>query len=227
LCLQVVQVYNYMLTPLLTFVHNNGSGDTGTSSSSSSESQAPTVVAGPGGLGAAEVAKAAAAAAAAAAAKDTATLSGWTLKLIMELCDQVRECSDCGEGSAVLQANFVVVGKGQLSGRAAKLPAHVLEDPTSSARGTAAQCSSFGHTGSAYRTLLQTACPYSAVLFRLVTLCVAHRACLSPAVYYSQGTLRSALDRGVLKLQGAPFADPTLVLMLARDVAAALLHLHR
>lgn len=90
LCLQVVQVYNYMLTPLLTFVHNNGSGDTGTSSSSSSESQAPTVVAGPGGLGAAEVAKAAAAAAAAAAGKDTATLSGWTLKLIMELCDQVR-----------------------------------------------------------------------------------------------------------------------------------------
>lgn len=31
----------------------------------------------------------------------------------------------------------------------------------------------------------------------------------------------------MLKLQGAPFADPTLVLILARDVAAALLHLHR
>ena len=42
-----------------------------------------------------------------------------------------------------------------------------------------------------------------------------------------QGTLRSALDKGLLKPGGAAFAEPELVMMLARDVAAALLHLHR
>jgi hypothetical protein len=43
----------------------------------------------------------------------------------------------------------------------------------------------------------------------------------------SQGTLRTALDKGMLKQPGAAFMDHRLALLLARDVAAAMLHLHR
>lgn len=42
-----------------------------------------------------------------------------------------------------------------------------------------------------------------------------------------QGTLRTALDKGLLKQPGAAYMDPALALLLARDVAAAMLHLHR
>jgi hypothetical protein len=42
-----------------------------------------------------------------------------------------------------------------------------------------------------------------------------------------QGTLRSALDRGMFKPRTAHFKEPKVAALLARDVAAAMLHLHR
>jgi len=55
--------------------------------------------------------------------------------------------------------------------------------------------------------------------FRLLTHVTFH--------LYVQGTLRTALDKGMLKQPGAAYIDPALALLLARDVAAAMLHLHR
>lgn len=89
--LQVVQVYTYMLTPLLTAAQDGCSGDASADGSSTAarDSHLPTIVGEPGlGSRAADVA-AAAAAAAAAATNGTTALSGWELKLIMELCDEV------------------------------------------------------------------------------------------------------------------------------------------
>ena len=42
-----------------------------------------------------------------------------------------------------------------------------------------------------------------------------------------QGTLRAAVDKGTFNKPGCYFMDPALVVLLARDVAAAMLHLHR
>lgn len=182
-----------MLTPLLTYVHNVGTGETG-SSSSGSENQVPTVVAEPGGLGSADIAKAAAAAAAAASAKGTATLSGWTLKLVLEYCDQV------GEQAAI--------------GRTVRLPMQqyvqgVPLQNISMFAGIFGAC----FVASIPRVSLRCA-DVQPVALSYLTECL-------------QGTLRSALDKALLKRPGAAFAEQTLVMMLARDVAAAMLHLHR
>lgn len=39
--------------------------------------------------------------------------------------------------------------------------------------------------------------------------------------------MRTALDKGMLKLNEAAYIAPRVVMLLARDVAAAMLHLHR
>lgn len=93
----VVTVYTYMLSPLLTAVHNSGSSEPRADGSSTTaacqlEGRVPTIVGEPGhGSSAAEVAAAAAAAAANCAASCNATLSGWELQLVQELCDEVGE----------------------------------------------------------------------------------------------------------------------------------------
>lgn len=78
----VVQMYIYMLTPVLTAAKGDNTG--------AREGPAPTIVGEPGqNSSGGDVAAAAVAAAAACTVGGSAVLSAWELKLVMELCDEV------------------------------------------------------------------------------------------------------------------------------------------
>ena len=76
------------------------------------------------------------------------------------------------------------------------------------------------HAGTYQRVLL---CGHGLSVVLPVDVCCT----VAFIVFLLQGTLRSALDRGLLKRAGAPYVYPALAMALARDVAAAMLHLHR